>query len=109
MKEERDSRLKTLVEKMVSIARKISPQAKIEVSYTSIEGEDATITVYCPSDWDFERCEALQERLSKKSLDTLLKENLHILPLVIEPQERVRREIKEFRKSLKEKSQILPT
>jgi len=65
--------------------KELCPGASIEISRTTYEDEDANIFVRPPVSWTAEECDALEERLSERSIDILLQTGYHILVGVFEP------------------------
>jgi hypothetical protein len=59
--------------------RDLCPEARIEISFTRYEDEDAHIWVSLPSNLTPEEHEDLANRLAEKSLDFLLAEGFLIL------------------------------
>lgn len=64
--------------------KELCPEASVEVMTTIYEEEDANILVRAPVDWTSEACDSLEERLSERSVDLLLKTGYHILVGVFE-------------------------
>jgi hypothetical protein len=65
--------------------KELCPEASVEISKTVYEDEDANIFVRPPVPWMPEACDALEERLSERSIDILLQTGYHILVGVFEP------------------------
>jgi hypothetical protein len=59
--------------------RDLCPEARLEISFTRFEDEDAHIWVSIPADFTPEASEELANRLAEKSLDILLAEGFLIL------------------------------
>ena len=64
--------------------KELCPEASVEISKTVYEDEDANIFVRPPAPWTAEACDALEERLSERSIDILLRTGYHILVGVFE-------------------------
>jgi len=65
--------------------KELCPGASIEISRTTYEDEDANIFVRPLGPWTAEACDALEQRLSERSIDILLQTGYHILVGVFEP------------------------
>lgn len=65
--------------------KELCPEASVEISQRTYEDEDANIFVRPPGPWTAEACDALEERLSERSIDILLQTGYHILVGVSEP------------------------
>ena len=64
--------------------KELCPEASIEVTKTIYKDEDANIMVRPPVAWTAAACDALEERLSERSVDILLQTGYHILVGVFE-------------------------
>jgi hypothetical protein len=65
--------------------KELCPEASVEITRTIYEDEDANIFVRPPAQWTAEECDALEERLSQRSIEILLQTGYHILIGVFEP------------------------
>jgi hypothetical protein len=65
--------------------KELCPEGSVEIRQTVYEDEDANIFVRPPVSWTAEECDALEERLSERSIDILLQTGCHILAGVFEP------------------------
>lgn len=82
----------------ISEMKRLCPDSTIEVSYEPYETEDAHLIVRVPENWTDEQCERLEVHAAKMHCNLLLETGLSILALVIEPQERIRREVEAHQK-----------
>ena len=73
------ARLDTVVTKLTVFIRDLCPEARLEVSFTRYEDEDAHIWVSLPSALTDEERDALANRMAEKSLDLLIGEGFLIL------------------------------
>jgi hypothetical protein len=72
-------RLDAVVTAFSHFIRDLSPEARMEISFTRYEDEDAHIWVSLPSNLNPEEREELANRLAEKSLDLLISEGFLIL------------------------------
>ena len=69
----KDQVLEDLIADFCLFIQSLCPEATIQVIRDVYEDEDANIAVYPPPDWSDEQRDALEERLSERSVDILLK------------------------------------
>ena len=79
------TRLDTAVTALCLFIRDLCPEARLEVSFTRYEDEDAHIWVALPSTLSAEEREHIASHMAEKSLDILLAEGLLILAGLEEP------------------------
>jgi hypothetical protein len=72
-------RLDAVVTAFSHFIRDLSPEARMEISFTRYEDEDAHIWVSLPPNLNPEEREELANRLAEKSLDLLISEGFLIL------------------------------
>ena len=65
--------------------RDLCPEARLDISFTRYEDEDAHIWVSLPSNLSDEEREDIANRIAEKSLDILLTEGFLILAGIEEP------------------------
>lgn len=76
--------LESLLTEFSLFVKELCPEATMEITETAYEDEDANIFVWPPISWTAEDCDALEERLSARSIDILLQTGYHILVGVFE-------------------------
>ena len=79
-----NQRLDHILTEFSLFVKELCPEASVEVTKTIYEDEDANILVRPPVAWTAEACDALEERLSERSVDILLQTGYHILVGVFE-------------------------
>jgi hypothetical protein len=65
--------------------KQLCPEAAVGVTEVSYDDEDGNIFVRPPEHWTAEECDALEERLSERSIDIPLQTGYHVLVGVFEP------------------------
>lgn len=78
-----NNRVEKFIAELVSLAKDISPEAEIEISRASIEGEDAIIQVLVPPD----KADEVNEALSHRSYDIFMDEGYDIIVMVYDREE----------------------
>lgn len=81
----KDPRLEKCITDFSLFIKARCPESLVKVREAVFEDEDATLTVYPPSDWTFEQCSDLEQMLSEKSIDILLETGYSLLVGVPEP------------------------
>lgn len=80
-----DQVFENLIAEFCLFIKALCPEAVIQVMRDTYEDEDANIAVYLTPGWSDEQCDALEERLSERSVDILLETGYCILAGVHEP------------------------
>jgi hypothetical protein len=78
-----NNRVEKFIAELVSMAKDISPEAKIKISNASIEGEDATIQALVPPD----KADEVHEALLHRRYDIFMDEGYDIHVLVYDREE----------------------
>jgi len=78
-----NNRLEKFIAELVSLAKDISPEAEIEISSVSIEGEDATIQVLVPPD----KADEVNDALLHRSYDIFMDEGYQIVAIAYDREE----------------------
>ena len=86
----RDEKARNLVDQKLTelamLAKKLCPEAKIEMNTVRYEDEDGRIKVYPPPSLSEEDEEALEETLNEKCIEILEETGLFILCATFDPQ-----------------------
>ncbi|MBM3236675.1 hypothetical protein FJZ31_10320 [Candidatus Poribacteria bacterium] len=78
-----NNRVEKFIAELVSLAKDISPEAEIEISSVSIEGEDATIQVVTPDG----KADEVHEALLHRRYDIFMDEGYDIIVMVYDREE----------------------
>jgi hypothetical protein len=65
--------------------KQLCPEASAEITQVSYDDEGGNIFVRPPKHWTAEERDAIEERLSERSIDILLQTGYHVLVGVFEP------------------------
>jgi hypothetical protein len=77
--------LESVLTEFPLFVKQLCPDASVEIIQVSYDDEDGNIFVRPPEHWTAEECDALEERLSERSVDILLQTGYHVLVGVFEP------------------------
>jgi len=77
--------LESILTEFSLFVKELCPEASIEIRKTTYEDEDANVFVRPRIQWTAEACDALEQRLTERSIDILLQTGYYILVGVFEP------------------------